>query len=103
MKKLILASLLALPLLAMPSKAQAWWHCNPLFCGPWYVYWPLEAQFTVPAPTGYPYWPSPLAISGAVPGGAPVYTPPAPTPVQNPAFKPTGYYPPAPAYGYQPH
>src|SRR5207302_9663105 len=28
---------------------------------PWYSYWPLEAHFQVPAPTGYPYWPSPMA------------------------------------------
>jgi hypothetical protein len=101
MKKLILAGLLVLPLLALPSRAQAW-GCHRAFCGPWYVYWPMEANFAVPAPTGYPYWPSPMAISGMGQGGAPVYTPPAPTPLQGPALKPAGYYPQAPAYGY-PH
>jgi hypothetical protein len=33
--------------------------CN----GPWYTYWPLEAHFQTPAPTGYPYWPSPMVSS----------------------------------------
>ena len=37
--------------------------------GPWYTYWPLEAHFQTPAPTGYPYWPSPLVSSLQAGGG----------------------------------
>jgi hypothetical protein len=108
MKKLILAGLLVLPLLALPSRAQAsgccgcwhhpwsadvgvnfYWHCQPppAQCGPWYLYWPMEAHFQVPAPTGYPYWPSPMSLPGMAPGGAPAYG----APMQ------------APAYGYPHH
>src|SRR5262249_27787555 len=36
---------------------------------PWYTYWPLEAQFQTPAPTGFPYWPSPMVSSMAMQGG----------------------------------
>jgi hypothetical protein len=90
MKKFILAGLLVLPLLALPGRAQAsgcggcwhkpwsadfgvnfYWHSQPppAQCGPWYLYWPMEAHFQVPAPTGYPYWPSPMSLPGAPPGG----------------------------------
>ena len=27
--------------------------------GPWYTYYPYQAHFQTPAPTGYPYWPGP--------------------------------------------
>lgn len=27
---------------------------------PWYLYWPMDAHFQVPAPTNYPYWPPPM-------------------------------------------
>jgi hypothetical protein len=106
MKKLILAGLLVLPLLALPARAQAWgccghhpwsadvgvnfyWHSQPppAQCGPWYLYWPMEAHFQVPAPTGYPYWPSPMSLPGMTPGGAGGYSAPMP----------------APAYGYPQH
>jgi hypothetical protein len=41
--------------------------------GPWYSYWPMEAHFQTPAPTGYPFWPSPMASSlGAPPVVQPV-------------------------------
>ena len=31
----------------------------PVFqAAPWYLYWPLEAHFGPPAPTGYPFWPN---------------------------------------------
>ncbi|HXG09281.1 MAG TPA: hypothetical protein VNK04_05780 [Gemmataceae bacterium] len=49
-------------------------HCEPFPCcppcgpcgpgvgvaplAPWYLYWPMEAHYQVPAPTGFPYWPS---------------------------------------------
>jgi hypothetical protein len=47
--------------------------------GPWYLYWPLEAHFQTPAPTGYPYWPSPMALPPGSPGGPP------------PGLQPVGY------------
>jgi hypothetical protein len=108
MKKLILAGLLVLPLLALPARAQAWgccgcghhpwsadvgvnfyWHSQPppAQCGPWYLYWPMEAHFQVPAPTGYPYWPSAMSLPGMTPGGAAGYG----APMQ------------APGYGYPQH
>jgi hypothetical protein len=113
MKKLILAGMLALalPLLAVPSRAQAWvfygcYHpyinmcCKtcppPAQCGPWYLYWPMEAHFQVPAPTGYPYWPSPMTLPGLAPAGAPVYGGPG----QGPALTPASYCPPGYGYGY---
>src|SRR5437868_6332776 len=60
--------------------------------GPWYNYWPLEAHFITPAPTGYPYWPQPQSLPPN-----PVLPPPQPDP--RPDVKPVGYnpyyYPPA--------
>ena len=50
---------------------------------PWYLYWPMNAHFQVPAPMAYPYWPAPQAPLGAV------------APVQQ-----TGYYPTPPPYWY---
>jgi hypothetical protein len=47
--------------------------------GPWYLYWPLEAHYQVPAPTGYPYWPAPMALPPGSPGGPP------------PGLQPAGY------------
>jgi hypothetical protein len=33
---------------------------------PWYLYWPMDAHFQVPAPMTYPFWPSPMApLEGA--------------------------------------
>jgi hypothetical protein len=37
--------------------------------GPWYMYWPLEAHFVAPAPTGYPYWPPPQGLPATTFGG----------------------------------
>jgi hypothetical protein len=81
--------------------------------GPWYLYWPMEAHFVAPAPTGYPYWPSAqvlpgMAIGGpamgAPPAGAPGLPPPAmmpgpggpaigPAPAPGPVLNPVGYRP----------
>jgi hypothetical protein len=93
----------------------------PLQAGPWYLYWPMEAQFVVPAPVGpYPYWPSrqvlpkttlgppppapPVAAVPAVPGyaapaaPAAVAVPPAntaqpPAPANPQGVRPSGYAP----------
>jgi hypothetical protein len=51
--------------------------------GPWYSYWPLEAHFQVPAPTGYQYWPSPM-VSTMATG----------------AYQTAGYFGPTPSYWY---
>ena len=80
MKRLFGVALLALPLLAGPARAN--W-CPPFKveaganvyfrvvstqnglqgqAGPWYLYWPLEAHFQVPAPCSYPYWPLPQVL-----------------------------------------
>jgi hypothetical protein len=58
---------------------------------PWYTYWPLEAHFQVPAPTGYPFWPSPMA---------PMMTPPAAYDYNPGAHQQVGYFGPAPSYWY---
>jgi hypothetical protein len=57
--------------------------------GPWYLYWPLEAHFVAPAPTGYPYWPSPQVLPPTSIGGPavpppPFFAPPPPTAVVPP-------------------
>jgi hypothetical protein len=120
MKKLYVAALLALPLLAAPAQASGCGGCgggcgfgfrvefgfmfrvspccNSGCCGggggqqlgPWYNYWPLEAHFITPAPTGYPYWPQPQALMPA-PGAAN----PAHAAASGPDVRPVGYY------GYQ--
>jgi hypothetical protein len=140
MKKLVGLAILALPLMA--SRVGAWgcgipykvnvggdvhFNLGPCYpnwaqLGPWYLYWPMEAHFVAPAPTGYPYWPSPqglpgMAIGGpaqppgvgppaapALPAPAPVPAPaPAPAPAPTGAVTPTGYYPAStsvPSYWY---
>jgi hypothetical protein len=114
MKRIFGVTLLVLPLLAgslqaagCPFNIQAdcSFHikgsrgpCCPQ-AGPWYLYWPLEAHFVAPAPTGYPYWPSPQGLPPGVPvpppsvAAAPPGVPapaaqPAPQPVPQPAPQP---------------
>lgn len=66
-------------------------------CGPWYQYWPQEAHFQVPAPTGYPYWPTAMTLPNiplTMPGGtgpalAPA-VPPGVPPMDGPAVPPPG-------------
>ena len=130
MKKYLWAGLLGLSLLILPARAQAGcfttcFCCQPVNvswnadcclkvhggpipqCGPWYLYWPLEAHFGPPAPTGYPFWPPPMSLpvqaaQYAAPHAAPVAPLPlAPAPVaplQQTAFQPVGYYQQAPGY-----
>jgi hypothetical protein len=125
MKKLLGLALAAVPLLALPARAQLCC-CQPYKVqvggnvnlsiqpvypnwsqlGPWYLYWPMEAHFVAPAPTGYPYWPSPQTLPGmslggpAAPPGAPGMAPPpagmppmAAPGAAPPALKPASYYP----------
>jgi hypothetical protein len=114
MKKLFGAALLALPFMTASAHAHGWpfnvqaggsfyikGGPGPAYpqAGPWYLYWPLEAHFVAPAPTGYPYWPSPQGLPGTTfggptcPPGAPV-APPAVTTAPAPVSAPT---PPAPS------
>lgn len=37
---------------------------RPGVLGPWYLYFPYEAHFAVPAHPQYPYWPSPQTLGG---------------------------------------
>jgi hypothetical protein len=98
MKRFFGIALLALPLAAGAVHADGWpfniqaggsfyikggpGPASPL-AGPWYLYWPLEAHFVAPAPTGYPYWPSPQGLPAttiggpACPPGVPVVAAPA--------------------------
>ena len=88
--------------------------------GPWYLYWPLEAHFNVPAPCAYPFWPPgqtlpngqtaaiPPPLGGPAPPPAstipvPALNVPPPGPVGLPpgvapkpdAFKPVNFHAPA--------
>ncbi len=132
MKRLLLAALLALPLLALPSVARAWggfsltvpgcpWKveagANAYFrmsdygsgpqAGPWYLYWPLEAHFGPPAPTGYPFWPGQMSLPpggpglghGPAPGPLPpLPAAPPPPPLQLGGFRPVSFT--SPSYWY---
>jgi hypothetical protein len=62
--------------------------------GPWYLYWPQEAHFQTPAPTGYPYWPAPQTLQNGNGNGAAL---PA-----NGGYplQPAAYAPGTPAYWY---
>jgi hypothetical protein len=63
----------------------------PLQAGPWYLYWPLEAHFVLPAPTGYPYWPGNQVLPNIAIGGpnpAAGYPPPPVPPPPGPALPP---------------
>ena len=92
MKKLFLAALLALPLLAAPARAN-WFpfrievggnvsvrvsgsQCQTSGCqlGPWYQYFPYEAHFQSAAPIGFPYWPSPQTLPPAAVGAGYQYS-----------------------------
>jgi hypothetical protein len=116
MKKIYLAAALLLPLLATEARADGWffpvhgqagvnfhWNISCGSCtnggcqlGPWYHYWPLEAHFVTPAPTGYPYWPQPQALPPANPMLPPPQPKPElkpePKPGAGPEVKPIGYY-----------
>ena len=115
MKKLFGAALLALPFLT--ASVHATWCPFSLQAGgsfyikggpsqaapqagPWYLYWPLEAHFVAPAPTGYPYWPSPMGLPATAFGGpsCPPGVPVAPPPVATaPAVSPAPAAPTTPA------
>jgi hypothetical protein len=118
MKRMFGVALLALPLAVGSVHAQSCWPLNVKMggsfyfqsnrglaapqAGPWYLYWPLEAHFVAPAPTGYPYWPSPQGLPPTSIGGPavpppPVFAPPPPTPVVPPpvtTVPPTAVAPP---------
>jgi hypothetical protein len=128
MKKLFPIALLALPLLAVPAQAicisipaikiqgGASLHigCGPGCCGPaggcpggglgpWYLYWPMEAHFQLPAMPQYPNWPSPQGLPNGPSGAALYSTPPVPSgpPMPAPGYPPAGGYGHSPG-GFQP-
>jgi hypothetical protein len=68
---------------------------GPPQAGPWYLYWPLEAHFQTPAPTGYPYWPSPQTLPNGT-ASVPI-TPGVPPSAY---FQPTAYGGGTPGYWY---
>ncbi|HTU21112.1 MAG TPA: hypothetical protein VMG10_23870 [Gemmataceae bacterium] len=100
MKRIFGVALLVLPLLVGSARATNGWPFNvqaggsfyikggPGPCcpqaGPWYLYWPLEAHFVAPAPTGYPYWPAPQGLPNISFGG-PTCPPGVPAPPVAPA------------------
>ncbi len=117
MTKYFCAGLLALAFLALPRPAQAGctigcgaslslslgnengcWGCGGgnVCAGPWYLYFPYEAHFQMPAPLGYPYWPGPGAPGAALQYPAQPPMPPmaqprtlSPLPA---GVQPVGYY-----------
>jgi hypothetical protein len=121
MKRILWAGALALPLLFLTSEAKATTiycggyqidtganvYCNvkPLnltmpTAGPWYLYWPYQAYFQVPAPGVNPYFPPPMMLPPGF-GQPPVlpqappqgYRPPMPAPAApNPPIQPQGYW-----------
>jgi hypothetical protein len=128
MKKLLWTCLLALPFFAIPSPVQAWgsvsvqktcygceqssgtlnfgWWCNgkcgtcTCQAGPWYSYWPYEAHFAAPAPTGcYPWWPGALGGVGLEQG--PAVAPAAPAAaIKQSSFQTVGFGGQVPSYWY---
>jgi hypothetical protein len=105
MKRVSWLFLLAVPLWAVPTQAQANGCCSFSFCwpsfhidagisahcsvscgdcanGPWYMYWPYEAYFQTPAPvTPYPSWPGPMTAGAAGSYASPgAFSPTAPVP-----------------------
>jgi hypothetical protein len=75
MKKLLWICALALSLLAVPSRAQAWWYCPSTkvdigvkcwfnvtkvdLCdtAPWYTYFPCDPNLHAAGQPYYPFWP----------------------------------------------
>jgi hypothetical protein len=113
MKKILGLALLALPLLAVPARANVF--CVPPYkvdiganfyfrvipvgagpgaCGPWYLYWPLEAHFVAPALPSYPYWPSPQGLPPGQSFGGPAA---GPANFHQSGVQPAGY---SPGYWY---
>jgi hypothetical protein len=121
MKRILGVALLALPFAAGPSHAEGWpfnIQAGGSFyikgsngtcpqAGPWYLYWPLEAHFVAPAPTGYPYWPAQQGIMAtnfggpACPPGVPVAAAPQAANAPQAAAAPQAAYPPQAAYAPQ--
>jgi hypothetical protein len=132
MKRLLFLALVSLPVLALPTTARAdaplQLPCLPPFrvdagvnayfklsypgpqipLPPWYTYFPYDAYFQTPPPTGYqfPNWAPPPMTSSYVPHFGPSHAPspfpgPPPGAIQPTAVRPVGYYyQQAPSYWY---
>ncbi len=120
MKTTLRALLLALPLLAAATEAQAAGcgkffcfntdcgfgigfksHgdcCGPQFASPWYTYWPYHAHFAAPAHPEFPYWPAPM--TSMAPGPMEPPSPPYMPQLQPTHYQPVGYYGQPPSYWY---
>jgi len=125
MKRLVLLTLVGLPVLALPAPARAdapiqFPFLPPMrvdagikayfsltypgpqgVLPPWYTYFPYDAYFQTPPPTGmyYPNWRAPMTSSAY----APQHAPPAftsPYAAQPTGVRPVGYYQQAPSYWY---
>jgi hypothetical protein len=125
MKRILWATLLALPFCAQPARAQFCPPCGqtPIKIdggigirfnivsgcprtqlGPWYQYWPYEAHFAMAPPVGGMGAPAYLTLPPQQVPPAQQWTPPAPTPAPGapaspPAAPKTAYIPPS---TYQP-
>lgn len=109
MRNAIKAGLFLLAVLVLPASVSAY-GC-PLFpnvgasgsnfvrLGPWYLYYPYEAHFQLPAPVGpFPNWQTGVEVPvGAAGFAAPVGMPGQP-PVPQPMMQQSGFVQPA---GYQ--
>jgi hypothetical protein len=63
MKQRFGLAVVALALLTSVASAQFFFGCEQkLPVGPWYLYWPLEGHFQVPAVPQYPYWTAPQTL-----------------------------------------
>jgi len=122
MKRILWVCLLAVPVLAMPGRVQAWGWCIPPLeidaginarfnvhaldwstiaqTGPWYLYFPYDAHLQTAGPVHpYPNWPGQMTLPPP-PGARPAPAGPVlPTPTAY--FQPVGYYYSSmPAYWY---
>jgi hypothetical protein len=105
MKKFLGLCLLALPLLAIPSRCLAWgcgdgschehrlWWCP---CSwqqapfPWYLYWPAGAdEIGPPQAAGFPFWPNPGITGELMPNYG---MPTVPLPDYQTGYQPAGYF-----------
>ena len=51
-------------------------------CGPWYLYWPLDAHFQTPGNPCYPFWPQPMGLPQTPGPYGPGVPPMPPVPAQ---------------------
>ena len=72
-------------------------------CGPWYNYWPLDAQAQLPGSPHYPYYPGPQGANKPGPDAYPPAPAPAPPEAPPPGIRPASYTSGLQATGCQGH